>query len=266
MATFAFTSEVVTVHSPFRPAVQLPLVQVEGRPSEEKYFQCVTTNHALKKLIVEDRFAKAAKSLRCALLGTDILKQLKLLKDEAWKKRTDAVSGANSRQKGKWRAKVLAFPATVDIVAPKVSTVESKTLTVQLTNPCKGLVMLLTSEALEYLRAVVTVQLDNGGAVGTAHVRTNMSEDDRVETGVENLYWSYVRKQYRAMFDPPETDGIKQPRRQYYTNDKDHVMTFVQTGVKSEDNDVDHDTEHQSPSELPEAKGGDGAASPSTTI
>ena len=118
MATFAFTSEVVTVHSPFRPAVQLPLVQVEGRPSEEKYFQCVTTNHALKKLIVEDRFAKAAKSLRCALLGTDILKQLKLLKDEAWKKRTDAVSGANSRQKGKWRAKVLAFPATVDIVVP----------------------------------------------------------------------------------------------------------------------------------------------------
>ena len=115
--------------------------------------------------------------------------------------------------------------------------------------------MLLTSEALAYLRAVVTVQLDNGGSVGTAHVRTNMSEDDRVETGVENLYWSYVRKQYRAMFDPPETDGIKQPRRQYYTDDKAHAMTFVRTGVKSEDSDADHDTEHQSPSKLSEAEG-----------
>ena len=160
----------------------------------------------------------------------------------------------------------IGLPATVDIVAPKVSSVESKTLTVQLTNPCNGLVMKLTSEALQYLRDVVTVQLDKGGAVGTAHVRTNLSKDDRVETGVENLYWSYVRKQYRAMFDPPETDGIKQPRRQYYTDNKAFAMTFVRTGVKSEDSDADHDTEHQPPSELSEAKGGDGAASASTTI
>ena len=189
MATFTFISDVVTVHSSFKPAVQLPLVQVEGRPSEEKYFHCICTNHHLKTLIVEDRFAKSFGRVAKALCNTDILKQLKQLKDDAWTRQKEAVSGANPRQKGKWRAKVLAFPATVAIVAPVVLTVGSKTLMVQLTNPSKGLVMLLTSEALEYLRAVVTVQLDNGGSVGTAHVRRNMSDDDRVDTREDNLYW-----------------------------------------------------------------------------
>ena len=173
---------------------------------------------------------------------------------------------SESQPKGKWRAKVLAFPASVAIVAPMVSTVGSKTLMVHLTNPKNGLVMLLTSEALAYLRDVVTVQLDYGGAVATAHVRTNMSTDDLVDTGEDNLYWSYMIKRYRARCNPPDQDGIKQPRREYYTESKVLAMTFVRTGVKSEVNDVDRDIEHQSPSDQSEAEGGDGPASASMTI
>jgi len=80
MATFAFISDVVSVHaSCLKQAVQLPLVLVEGRPSEEKYFYCICTNHHLKTLIVEDRFAKSFGSVAKALCNTDILKQLKQL-------------------------------------------------------------------------------------------------------------------------------------------------------------------------------------------
>jgi len=147
-----------------------------------------------------------------------------------------------------------------------VSTVGSKTLMVQLNAPNKGLVMLLTSEALAYLRDVVSVQLDYGGAVATAHVRATMSKDDRVDTGEDNLYWSYMKKRYRATFNPPDQDGIKQPRREYFTKSRDLAMTFVRTGVKATDIDDDRDGEHQSSSELSEAEGGDGAASASSTI
>ena len=267
MAIFEFESQVVCVYASFRKdAVKLPLVQVHGTPSGDKYFQCICTNHHLKTLIVEDRFIRAYGSVAKALCNTDILKQLKQLKDNAWQRQTEAVVGANRRQRGKWRAKLLAFPATVGIVAPVISTVESKTLMVQLSQPNCGLVMLLTSEALEYLRGAVSAQLDHGGAIVTAHVRTNMKPDDRVDTGADNLYWSYRRKQYRAAFNPPDQDGIRQPRREYFTKSRGLAMTFVRTGVKATDNDDDRDGEHQSSSELSEAEGGDGAASASSTI
>ena len=267
MATFEFITDVVSVRPSFRAAsVALPLVQVHGTPPDHKYFQCICTNHLLKTLIVEDRFIQVHGSVAKALCNTDILKQLKQLKDDAWNRHTEAIVGINIRQKSKWRAKILMFPATVAITAPVISAVESKTLTVQLTPPNNGLVMLLTSEALVYLRDAVSAQLQFGGAVVTAHVRTNMSQDDRVDIDEHNLNWSYLKKKYRAAFVPPDVDGIKQPRREYYTESKVRAMTFVRTGVKSEDSDVDRDNEIESPSEQSEAEDGDGAASASTTI
>ena len=88
-----------------------------------------------------------------------------------------------------------------------------------------------------------------------------MSTDDLVDTGEDNLYWSYRLKKYRAAFTPPDEDGIKRPRREFFTESKVLAMTFVRTGVKSEDIDADRDCEGRSPSELSEAEGGDGAVS-----
>ena len=159
MAAFAFISDVMSVQASFlKQPVQLPLVQVDGK-EHEKYFQCICTNHALKTLIVEDRFVRSFGTVAYALCHTDILKKLKQLKDDEWKRRVDEArnNGLTPRQYA-WRAKILAFPPTIEIVAPVVSTVASKTFTVQLSAMHKGLVVKLTTGAIEYLRAVVTVQ------------------------------------------------------------------------------------------------------------
>ena len=261
MAAFRFTYDVVSVDAPFlKQAVRLPLVQVDGKEGE-KFFHCVCTNHLLKTLIVEDRFVRSFGTVANAVCHTDILKKLKQLKDDEWKRRVERQKQRINTTTKAWRAKILSFPPTIEIVAPAVLTVASKTLTVQLNAANKGLVMLLTSDAIEYLRAVVTVQLDTGTGAATAHVRHTLSQQEHVDTGDANMYWSYTRKKYRAAFNPPDELGIKQARREFFTTSMEHAMTFVRTGVKTGDIAGDRDGEHQSSSELSEAEGGDEAAS-----
>ena len=70
------------------------------------------------------------------------------------------------------RPKVLSFPTLVDITAPQTPTVESITVTVRLNSPNHTLVLKLTPPVLEYLRAVVTEQLDSGDCTPIQHART----------------------------------------------------------------------------------------------
>ena len=166
---------------------------------------------------------------------TDILKTLKQLKDDEWSKQLAALNYAAAKRrytKGAMRAKVLAFSPTVSIVAPRVSTVASITMIVGLNKPTKGLTMLLSPETLEYLRNVVSAQLDMGGSSTIAHVRNNMDVADRVDTDVPNLFWSYRLKKYRAVFYPPEEGGNKKQRREYLTESKESATAFAETGAR----------------------------------
>ena len=132
----------------------------------------------------------------------------------------------------KTRSHSLAFPTVIDIVAPGVGSIEGMTMTVQLTNSVHGLVVKLTPKVLEYLRGVVAVQLGSGGCSTASHVRTSMEPDDRVDTGVANLFWSYRKRKFRAVFQPPEADGIKPARQEYFTECKDRAITFIETGSR----------------------------------
>ena len=262
MTAFRFTYDVVNVDAPFmKQTVRLPLVEVDGK-EDEKFFHCVCTNHHLETLIVEDRFVRCFGTVANAFCHTDILKKLKQLKDDEWKRRVDEARGNGlTKRQHAWRAKVLPFPPTIEIVAPVVSTVASKTFTVQLSSANKGLVMELTTGAIEYLRAVVTVQLDTGTGAATPHVRNILDQKEHVDTGDANINWSYTKQKYRAAFNPPDQLGIKQARREYLTTSMEHAMTFVQTGVKNGGIAGDHDGEHQSSLELPVAGRGDEATS-----
>ena len=158
---------------------------------------CIATNTQLHRLLVEDRFVTFFGSRDAALRKTDILQTLKALEDDEWKRLVTEGCGhstvAERYTRGQKRTKVLAFDTTVPIVAPQVSTIESVTLIVECSKPGVGLVMLLTPEALEYLRNAVTAQLDAGGMVSTrSHVRSNLSVVDRVDTDVPNLYLSLI--------------------------------------------------------------------------
>ena len=188
---------------------ETPSRGVDGKEGE-KFFHCVCTNHHLKVLIVEDRFVRCFGTVANAVCHTGILKKLKQPKDDEWKRRVEEAkaNGLTARQNA-WRAKILAFPPTIEIVAPVVSTVASKTFTVQLSAVNKGLVMKLTTDAIEYLRAVVMVQLDTGAGAATPHVRNILDQKEHVDTGDAKINWSYTRKQYRASFNPPDELGIK---------------------------------------------------------
>ena len=166
---------------------------------------------------------------------TYILKTLKQLKDDEWSKQLAALNytQATRRYTGRvLKAQVLSFSPTVSIVAPRVSTVESITVMVELSKPTKGLMMLLSPATLEYLRNVVSAQLDMGGSSTIAHVRNNMEVADRVDTDVPNLFWSYRLNKYRAVFYPPDEGGNKKQRREYLTESKESATAFAETGTR----------------------------------
>ena len=106
--------------------------------------------------------------------------------------------------------------------------------------------MKLTSEALEYLRDVVTAQLLAGGCEGRPHVRTKMPLDDRVNTTVPNLSWSYKKQMHRALFHSQDADGKKRRRQNFYTESMERAMAFFETGVRCVDTEPANDVEDRS--------------------
>ena len=194
MSNIRITTDILIVRADFlKRTLQLAPVDVPNTKPDEKYVRCIATNTELHRLLVEDRFVAFFGSRDVALRKTDILRTLKALKDDEWKRLVKERCGhstvAERYIRGQKRTKVLAFDTTVPIVTPRVSTIESVTLIVECSKPGVGLVMLLTPEALEYLRNVVTAQLDAGGMVSTrSHVRSNLSVVDRVDTGVQNVW------------------------------------------------------------------------------
>ena len=95
--------------------------------------------------------------------------------------------------------------------------------------------MLLTPEAIEYLRNVVSAQLDAGGSRSSDRrkARYELPDIDRVDTQVPNLSWSYEKNKFRATFFKEKEDGSTK-RCQFLTESKDLAMTFVKTGIRPE--------------------------------
>ena len=106
--------------------------------------------------------------------------------------------------------------------------------------------MELTSEGIEYLRAVVTAQLLDGGCAGKPHARAKIPHGDRVNTSVPNQSWSYTKQRYRAVFHPQDADGKKRRRQNFYTESMDRAMAFVETGDRGVDTEPPKDVEDRS--------------------
>lgn len=150
MPAFSITSDVVSVHAAFlEQPVQLHLVHVANTGLHEKNPHCVSTNHSLCPLVVDDRSIPLFGSIQNASCKTDILKTLEQMKDDEWARQVRTCCGGHTGtqryRRGDKRARILSFSPIVAIVAPQVSTVGSETLMVELTAPAKGVVMLLTS-------------------------------------------------------------------------------------------------------------------------
>jgi len=232
MALFTITSTETTIAAPFlkEPSI-LELVSVDEHAGQ--FFQCNHTNLPLVRLLVPLQYGRA----QSAMSKTDIFMTLKKLKDVEWHK-TLAEANINDkdvRYKDKHvRLKVLQFPSTVVINAPEVGDVKGMTLTVALNQPRLGVVMLLSPAVLEYLRSVVSFQLATGVDKTNAHVRNKIGIDHRVDTRIVNLFWSYDKHKYRAMFFPVNHNGKRMRRTQFHTGSLDAAKHFLETGDRPE--------------------------------
>jgi hypothetical protein len=255
MASFAFTQTTVTVNAAFlKKPQEVKLVQVPDAAEGHIFFHCATTNGVMKQLLVDDRFIPIFDTRAAALRKSNILGLLKKQKDIEWNKHVE-LHMFNKWKSGRYnlpstRSKVLEFPKFIEIDAPKTATVGSMSMTIHLTKPTEGLVMRLTPEVLHYLRAVVTEQLDAGGCSTIAHARTRLAVADRVDTGVRNLFWSYAKNKYRAVYYPVAEDDGNTPRcMEFLTPSKKRAVTFIKTGVRGKASDDDEDRSLQDPSE-----------------
>ena len=253
MAGFAITHEVVSINGPFLNKPQkLGLVTVPEAPDGHMFFQCVTTNPVMKQLLVDNRFIPIFDTRAKALRKTSILGTLQKMKNNKWQNHVDRLFIREKQTRytiPATKAKVLSFPRFTDIDAPKTMTVDSITVTVCLSKPGEGLVMRLTPEVLQYLRAVVTEQLELGGCSTIARPRPSMGGVDRVNTGVPNLFWSYRKGKYRARHHPVTGDDGQTPRRmEFLTKSRRRALLFIETGDRGKPSD-DEDRSLPDPSE-----------------
>ena len=239
MSDITTITECVTVHADFlgKKSVQLPLVAIPDTKPGDQFFHCVVSNWNIHRLLVADRFVTIFGSRQKAISMTDVLDTLKTLKDDAWQRQVAQSCGDSAIQRytrGEKRAKLLRFDTTVAIAAPQFSGVGSVRLVVGLSKPSLGLVMLLTPEAIEYLRNAVSAQLEAGGSRSSdrRNVRNAMPDIDRIDTQVHNLSWSYKKNKFRATFFEEKADGNTKRRRQCLTESKELAMTFVTTGIR----------------------------------
>ena len=107
----------------------------------------------------------------------------------------------------------------------------------------------------------MTAQLLTGGCEGRLHVRTKMPLDDRVNTTVPNLSWSYHKRMYRAVFRPQDADGKKRRRQNFYTESMERAIAFVKTGDRCVDTEPANDVEDRSSPEPSEEEDVDEEAS-----
>ena len=230
---FTIQSDVVNLNASFlKHSVRLPVVPVDNHPG--LFFRCCHSNMALHRLLVAEPYVAVFGCRATALRRTDIMKTIKDMKDAEWAKQVENVANQPElrRYTRELRTHILTFASTVKITAPRVANVEGIEVEVELSKPTKGLVMELSSATLEYLRNVVSAQLDIGMSSTFASVRARMDPAHRVDTGVQNLWWSQRLNKYRAAFYPPDAIGNKRKRLEYSTTSKANALSFIETGIR----------------------------------
>lgn len=202
----------------------LALVRVDEHAGQ--FFSCVHSDRPLVRLLVPLQYGKADS----AMGKTDIFMQLKKFKDVEWyKKLAEAKIGKPRYTRTNHLLKLLGFPSTVEVTAPDVGDARGMQLTVVLNKPRMQAATLLSTAVLEYLRSVVSVQLATG-VDKKACGRNKVAIDNRVDTRIEYLGWSYDKDKDRAMFSPVDRDGKRMRRTQLHTESLDEAKHFVVTG------------------------------------
>jgi hypothetical protein len=225
---YAFSVESVNVNAEFLVrAVSLPTQTLEGK----NFFLCNKTSHPLKRvLLVGTPYGESAQQYSTALERTDVIESIKAKRDVEWFRRMPAAQSGQRRYTSRESMPiVLGLPESVCISTPEVCGLASVPMLVALTKPSTGVLVELTTANLEWLRKAVVAQLDEGSCPKRKNKANALDDAERVSTDVANVFWSYKKGLYRAIYCPP---GAKKRRKQCFTADKDEAKVFARTGAR----------------------------------
>ncbi len=174
----------------------VPVTMFSGDGQAQMFVELKKTNKQLMSAVFAG--TSHAQNVGEALTRTDIVEQLRAIKDEKFISELNALPTMKRRSIYRGKAvQVLQIKETCCIDAPSVHGVPSKSINVMMTKPGKAFKVELTSATMEYLRSCFLAQIEAGGVKRT-HARLSRDEKDRVTIDEPGITFSYSRSQYRA--------------------------------------------------------------------
>jgi hypothetical protein len=193
----------------------------------------------VKRLLLSEGSEKVDGDLLASGLSrSNVVEQLKELKDQEWLKRLGNPKEKERRYSNKLRVEVLKLPECVEIDAPTILDVPGRKMVVKLNCPRKCVSVELTSENLEYLSKSILCQVGASSIKREANV-VRMPIESRKAVIARGVYNSYSTKRpLRAV----HKDWAGK-RSYHYTSCEDAARLFVQTGKRPKLNAEDEQSD-----------------------
>ena len=207
------------------------------------FFKLAKSDHCVAKMLVQE-----VKRGTRPLAMTDVIERLTALRDEAYAShlcqpleddKEDLGLDVPPRGRAVNRRDI---PAVVTVQAPDIDVVPGIPLKVLNERKGKPLWIELTDDALSYLSQSVARQIETG-EIKRVHPREHVSEDDRIQTHVKGVSYSYRRSSFRVVVK--HADGARASHKYFKVNDaasldeqKEEAISFLERASSSQDLDM----------------------------
>ena len=122
---------------------------------------------------------------RDLIYGTTVIEDIKALKDEKWAAEWPTDAGGQRRYRGRAaRARRLSLPLVTNISTPSYGDVEGITMSVELSEIRRAVLVELLPETLEYIRKALVWQLDHREERAPQRARVGEEQHDDIPKGV----------------------------------------------------------------------------------
>ena len=203
----------------------------EGDDQQSKravYFRLAKSDHKLTRLLTcaIPRDVDSSVDKKHLISRTDIIETITMLRD---KKFMEEVHG-DANYKGQVRytnkrihSKIMALPSRMVVTVPPTCGLGEKELNVLTSKPGSPLWVEFNHDILQYMCTVVTNQVKHGTVSPRKHKRSEVADEDRVDTVEAGVSFSYARNEFRVTYKdgcgtkrcrvfPVKENGIEEAR------------------------------------------------------
>ena len=222
--------------SDMKKKVFLPVEHIH----DKMYFELKKTSKPLLRALFAG--TDHATSYEQAGTQTNIIKQLRVLKDQAFFTELNQSRPKRARLGGPMAVKVLQLNETTVIAAPTVHHVSGMSISVVLNKPGKAFKVELSSAVLEYIRGCMLAQIEFDD-IKAQHPRLARDPEDRVTIEAPGVSFSYTRNKFRVS-RTPRTKG-----RTKVTSDRQTAIEFADGGAVSDMDNESNVEQDEAPQE-----------------